>query len=142
MSETREAYNVTIQLGRELDALVAKVMGWEWTPEGTVIEPLRYKGYNLRYFDDIIPHYSTDPATAMQAWEWLEQNNPWQSEDGAIDRQLLLGIDHRESDGKPCVLFYDWHLDFPPDVFVKGVAYPHAIALAVIEVGRMKGLLE
>lgn len=97
---------MTMQPGQELDALVARVIGWiSWTGE--------------------TPAYSTDPAAAMEAWGWLEENMP-------------------ESWGVPLALTRDYYSNAPSVVFrrkgvdmvISGETYSHAIALAVVKAGK------
>lgn len=92
------------QPGRELDKQVAEVMG--------TIPPL----------DSMfaIKPYSTRVDMAMEAWEWLEKNNPW-------NESLIMGRLHRQQGFDPFVGRYG--LD---DIIAWGETYPHAICLAVL----------
>lgn len=104
MSETREGYNATLQPGPELDILVARAMG------------------KLNVLS-----YSTDSRFAMQAWEWLEENNPWKPDYLALMRF-----------SKPCVCQVYYEIN----ELTTGQTYPHAIALAVVEAGKVMGVIE
>lgn len=129
-----------MQPGRELDALVARVMGQSVTfPES----------------------YSEEDEPAMQAWAWLEENHPWTQQGNAwpwqqgIKAAILLGRDYsgQEDNPRPSVLVMqraDWWC-FPDDeieegtkegrcFFIPGTTYPHAIALAVVEAGKALGV--
>lgn len=136
-----------MRAGRELDRLVAEAMGqtdfghprfswsevpledgdgWDgwicprcWTSEKDKENPC-------------IKMYSTDIRKAMEAWEWLEQNNPWGQ------------IAFSRSKGQPCVLQLSppFTRNFPNSWDVEeitvGESYPHAIALAVIKASEVK----
>lgn len=118
MSETREAYNVTLQPGPELDALVAKVMGWTISELDGAFMP------------------STNSTAAMLAWEWLGKNHPW-SED-----TVFLGLETNAWEGiyeQPAVFRYIDYGELGP--ICVGQTYPHAISLAVVEAGKVKQTL-
>lgn len=102
--ETRAAYNVTMQPGPELDALVARVMG-----------------NKLSY----IPDYSTRISPAMEAWTWLVYN--------CNNSQCWL---HSGKDGQHIVKF-----DTNIDAVVSSISWQHAIALAVVEAGKVLGVI-
>lgn len=110
MTETREAYNVAMQPGRELDALVAKVMG-------------------QHYVDLWECRYSVDGRAAMQAWAWLEENHPWKIDGASV---ALMYYD------SPSVCLVGNYAE----LLVAGIDYPHAIALAVVEAGKVLGVIE
>lgn len=142
MSETRAAYNVALQPGRELDALVARVMG-RLSDQG--LAELKQRGAGVpeqidewgRYILDYSPwenvlRYSTDPAHAMEAWAWLEENNPW-------DGGLVL---YRSSDGEPTVSKQFFNEGKYYNVFIQGTTYPHAISLAIIAAGKVLGVID
>jgi hypothetical protein len=117
VSEPRAAHNTTMQPGRELDALVARVIGWNgvsWTGES--------------------PAYSTDPAAAMQAWAWLEENNPWKRPD-----TIAFALT-RDDDGRPSVLHIYGYDEY--ETITTGNDYPHVIALAVVKAGKALGVIE
>jgi len=111
-----------MKTGRELDKLVAEVMGRRVVAvEGDYVlatEP--GKPY------DKLPEYSTDGNAAWEAWEWLEQNNPF-------DESLIMGRlwhpapDELTAEFTPFVGRYG--LD---DIVAWGDTYPHAICLAVL----------
>lgn len=119
-----------IEPGRELDSLVAKVMGWTNIAEyGYDARDRYYQGpaglppNHSTEFTLAIPKYSTDPAAAFDAWEWLDKNYPG----------LMLG---RREDGKPSVC----GVQYDVETFTIGETYTHAIALAVVRVGEIKEL--
>lgn len=90
--------------GRELDKLVAKIVG---------------------YPGRIPPQYSTSSVKAIELFEWLEQNNPW-------DGSLIMGRLFRQQGFGPFIGRYG--LD---DVIAWGDTYPHAICLAILEVAKV-----
>lgn len=128
-----------MQPGRELDRLVAEVMGYSnihWTdteyglhPFGT--EPGGGQGGVM------LPFFSEDNKAAMEAWAWLEENHPWKYS-GADKATILLG---RNIPGKPSVLIMCdyWDGGIPTEAYyselgnfhIPGNTYPHAISLAV-----------
>lgn len=69
---------------------------------------------------------STDPATAMEAWEWLEENHPW-------DGYTLALLKPSKYDYRPGVYLVGYTLE---GVISQGQDYPHAIALAVVRAGK------
>ena len=124
--------------GRELDRLVAEVMGYY-----NFSQPLgpdtQYFADHSKWNDDAIkcvPAFSVDMNAAMDAWEWLEQNNPWKERDE--DYLILFKWKGRSTVGR---IFYapstdDYHLHTTP--LVTGESYPHAISLAVVEASKVK----
>lgn len=103
VEEAIERANLTL-----LNSQVADIIGWEGNRP--------------------TPAYSTDPAAAMEAWEWLENNNPWKPSVLALMR----------SEGNPAVVRIDYE---PMNEIAFGVSYPHAIALAVVEAGKVLGVI-
>lgn len=85
-----------------------------------------------KYYQVCFP-YSTDAAAAMEAWAWLEANNPWESEEG-----LFLG---RYTDAwkdiikQPAVMRYVGYEEIGP--VAVGTTYPHAISLAILEAAKV-----
>lgn len=125
MSETRAAYKVTMQPEDELDALCAVVMG---LITGPIVEIVGGKGINAKGDSILLPCVSTDDAFAMQAWAWLEENHPWKK-DG--DTLALMRYDDKPS---VCRLMgYDLF-----ETVAVGDTYPHAISLAILEVGKVQ----
>lgn len=169
MSEVREVYNVTLQPGRLLDAQVAQVMG---RLSDKVLAELKQRGVGVpdekdmdgRYIGsspwENVLRYSTDPAAAMEAWAWLEENHPWVEQGNdwpwqqGIKAAILLGKDYigQEDNPRPSVLVMqraEWW-SFPDNeieegtkegycFYIPGDTYPHAIALAVAEAGKIIG---
>lgn len=125
--------------GRELDRLVAEVMGYY-----NFNQPL---GPGTQYFADkegwgatikCVPAFSTIMNAAMEAWEWLEQNHP----QGGT---LILGKASEYDElgyprnGRPgvCRVTSGWPCNNIEPV-ATGETYPHAICLAVLEASKMK----
>lgn len=147
MSETREVYNVATQPGRLLDAQVAQVMG---RLSDKVLAELKQRGVGVQDENDMdgcyvgspwenVLRYSTDLAAAMEAWEWLEEHNPW----GGADADLFLGRYTNAWDNiirQPAVIRYIDYEELGPVAI--GTTYPHAISLAVVEAGRALGVIE
>lgn len=136
MSETREAYNVTLQPSRELDALVARVMGWtniHWTDTEYGLHPFGKEPGSNNGGGVMLPFFSADGKAAMDAWAWLEENKPESWE------RLVLG---RDDNSRPAVVEiaggsqFEGHFIEP---IAAGKTYPHAIALAVVEAGKVIG---
>lgn len=123
MSETREAYNVTLQPGRELDIQVMRVMH-----RVNVANHLRLAVYS-KVIDSggDAPPFSTNLTVAMGAWAWLEDNHPWKGDTLALMRY----------DNKPSVCrLMDYDMI---DTVATGDTYPHAIALAILEISKTTG---
>lgn len=131
MSEPRAAYNVAMRPGRELDALVARVMH-----RANVVNHPDRAIYSeaIESARDIPPAYSTVIAVAMGAWAWLEENNPWKRPD-TIAFSLT-----RDDDGRPSVLHIYGYDEYA--TIATGTTYPHAISLAICEAGKALGVIE
>lgn len=114
MSETRESYNATMLPGPELDILVALAMG------------------KLNVLS-----YSTDSRFAMQAWEWLQNNHPWSEEGVFLGRETNAWEDIIK---QPAVFRYVGYEEL--GTVCVGQTDCHAIALAVVEAGRVMGVIE
>jgi hypothetical protein len=104
---------------RELDKLVAKIIA----QRGRIALP-----------------YSTDMGAAWKAWEWLEQNHPWQPSAPMLGKALQFDETGYQNI-HPSVLLGGtwWEGEFEQlklKVVARGETYPHAIALAVVEVGK------
>lgn len=145
MSETRATYDVTMQPGRELDALVAKVMH----RANVVNHPdLAIYSEAIESARDIPPAYSTVIAVAMEAWAWLEENNPWEGS------TLLLGrFDNIESVLPSVYIMGEyWENSLYPyqkvkphalnNCIISGIDYPHTISLTICEAGKVLGVIE
>lgn len=131
-----------MQPGRELDRLVAEVIGelmsshpgfyWQEyaTESGDGGDGFSCPRCGKSVSDpdestegDCYKSYSTHIEDAMEAWAWLEENHTW----GLI----VLG---RVDDGKPAVLEIITGSQFEGcsiEPIAVGDTYPHAIALAV-----------
>lgn len=107
-----------IKPGRELDELVTKAMGLDivddddWGPDGP-------------------RQWSTDPAVALEAWDWLEKHNPWPHS------ALYLGR-HPDVDSTPPGVIVSFLDDIGNLKIWVGETYPHAIAIAIVEVGKLR----
>lgn len=106
--------------GRELDEEIAKILGWTSVEDGFGVRDRKMKS---------IPNYSTDWAAAGEAWEWLEENHPWEG--------LCLWLGHNCPDCTPCVFVTRENGKTDEDFYVFGQTYPHAIALAVVEAAKV-----
>lgn len=159
-----------MQPGTELDALVARVMGWRWlackpmdSSAGPLVRFIASPNINYRAqiatgnevrasdWDKTLPHFSADPAAAMEAWAWLEEHNPWEhNREGKAD--LMLG--RYGDDSKPAVFIMAERWEYYPEAYnggysgklpnmaISGTTYPHAIALAIVEAGKALGVIE
>lgn len=76
---------------------------------------------------DCYKYYSTHIEDAMEAWAWLEENNPW---DGG------LALYRASYNNLPTVVKAYFREGKNYDVFIQGETYPHAISLAVIEAAK------
>ena len=110
--------------GRELDKLVAEIMGWaevRQNPEYPKFA-IDWDGFTPRDisgFRSRIPDFSTESAAAWAAREWLER---YYTPGGVC----LV----RDLDNSPSVVTLDrGELD---KTLARGESYPHAIALAVV----------
>lgn len=118
---------------RELDVKVAEAMGIE-VDRDVNGEPYHKGAILANVVIRWVSHYSADIADAWVAWEWLEENHPWE----------LISL-HRDTEtGKPCVAVVDYMPKGLEDTGqlkqfrFQGETYPHAICLAVIEAGKQK----
>lgn len=129
MSETREVYNVAMQPGRELDELVARVMGWTDLRKAHGYPLMGYPPGEAKMGIDaelcVVPRYSTHDSDAIQALEWLKENNPWENYGPMVLHRLKL----------PTFVF--WTSDGNTRAY-----YPLYIALAVVEAGKVLGVIE
>jgi hypothetical protein len=103
---------IIMKPGRDLDLLVAQIMGWTWD-EFSAWSPNDSR-YAVREPDplDWLPHYSTDIA---DAWDVVEHIS------------LIGGVCKAET---PFWIAWIVSVD---DQFVKGLSAPHAICLAALE---------
>lgn len=93
--------------GRELDELVAKVIG---------------------YPGRIPPRYSTSPIKVIELFEWLEQNHPWGPR---VYLSLCRGGVGKESPTVRLSQIGEWEETVAYRQIV-GESYPHAICKAVL----------
>lgn len=134
VSETRQAYNVTqaMQPGPELDALVARVIDWE------KIKPPKPAAF------DEMPHFSHSYSGFLGLWEWLEKNHPWRYPWGdRADISLSRGrvyVNQSGPNGVPDCDYTQARKGY--NFYFQGNTYPHAVSLAVVEVGRMLGVID
>lgn len=133
----------TTQPGRLLDAQVAQIMG---RLSDKVLAELKQRGIGAPEERDMygryvgsspwenVSRYSTDPAAAMEAWAWLEENNPWKRPD-----TIAFALT-RDDNGSPSVLHIYGYDEY--STIAIGSTYPHAISLAVCEAGKLLGVVD
>ena len=71
---TREFDIDKMPAGREMDALIAELMGWKREEDGLYpwhMNPPRGQGI---WYARIVPHYSTMIAPAWEVWEWAKRD--------------------------------------------------------------------
>lgn len=128
--------------GLELDRLAAEAMGWKGIERALILPhwwgwpPGQESGIKC-----LVPQYSTGKGAVMEAFEWLEQNNPWggaglmvgkveEFDDGGKVKRL--GVFLLKDDCIDMGVLYDL------EKIAVGETYPHAICLAILEVGKGK----